>query len=122
MQTPQAGGRGPLTAEERRQAHRQQLVTRAIIYRDDRKAGPVRVSVTDVSLKGVGFESAAPIDVNVRCRLHIEAGPAQITWRLRIVRCGKLENGRYHIGGQFLSSELSPDADGSSDDWRAFFQ
>ena len=107
---------------ERRVAHRQSFVTKAVLYRDDAKAAPLKVTLRDVSLKGVGLEAGEPVDLNIRCRLHIEAGPARITWRLRIVRCGKLGNGRYDVGGQFLSCELSPEADGSSDDVRAFFE
>ncbi|HSZ57637.1 MAG TPA: PilZ domain-containing protein [Tepidisphaeraceae bacterium] len=107
---------------ERRIAHRQSFVTRAVLYRDDAKAAPLKVTLRDVSLKGVGLEAAVPVDLNTRCRLHIEAGPARLTWRLRVVRCGKMGNGRYYVGGQFLSCELSPEADTSSDDVRAFFQ
>jgi hypothetical protein len=93
-----------------------------VLYQDDGRAAPLKVTLRDVSLKGVGLEAAEPVDLNTRCRLHIEAGPARITWRLRIVRCGKLGNGRYDVGGQFLGNELSPDSDASSDDVRAFFQ
>jgi hypothetical protein len=121
MQT-QRGGEQSNLAEDRRRAHRQQLITRAILYRDDNKASPARVTIRDVSLKGVGFDSPVPIEHNVRCRLHIEAGPARITWRLRVVCCGKMDKAGYHVGGQFLTSELSPEADANSDDLRAFFQ
>jgi hypothetical protein len=115
-------GNPELATRERRLAHRQPFVTRAVLYRDDAKAAPMRVTLRDVSISGVGFESSTPVDLNTRCRLHIEAGPARLTWRLRVVRCGKMGNGRYYVGGQFLSCELSPEADASSDDVRAFFQ
>jgi hypothetical protein len=116
------GGRSDAATQDRRVAHRSRLITRAMLYRDDAKSAPVRVGVKDVSLQGVGLESQTPVDLGVRCRLNIEAGPARITWRLRIVRCDKLDHGGYDIGGQFLTSELSPEADASSDDARSFFQ
>jgi hypothetical protein len=119
---PAAAARPEPAVSNRRVAHRSPLITRALLYRDDSRSAPVRVNVKDVSLKGVGMESQTPVDLGVRCRLNIEAGPARIAWRLRIVRCDKLGNGGYDVGGQFLTSELSPEADASSDDARSFFQ
>lgn len=91
---------------ERRRAPRQTFITKGMIYREDRQSGPQRIILKNLSLLGVGFECAAPIEPGTRCRIRIEAGPTQINWRLQIVCCGKIEGGNFRLGGQFVPAEL----------------
>lgn len=92
--------------DERRRSSRQTLVCKGLLYRDNRAAGPQRINLKDVSLLGVGFESARPVEPGTRCRVHIELGPTRIDWRLRVVCCGKIADDLYRLGCEFIPVEL----------------
>ena len=100
---------------ERRAAHRQAVLLSGMLYRDNGMAGPQRVKVKNASLLGVGFESAKQVEPGTRCRLLVEAGPARLEWRLRVVCCGKIDGGGYYVGGQFLTNELDPSGPAEND-------
>jgi hypothetical protein len=95
-----------VASAERRRTPRQKFVTKAMLYRENRTAAPQRIMMRDVSLMGVGFESPEPVEAGTRCRILIEAGPARINWRIRIVCCGKVDGGDYLVGCQFIPAEL----------------
>ena len=97
--------------QDRRKSYRQSLVVKGMLYRDDNAASPQRVGLRNVSMSGVGFESATLIEKGTRCRLVIELGPAKINWRVKIVCCGKMGEDRYILGGQFVTNELNPECD-----------
>lgn len=59
----------------------------------------------DVSGEGVGFESDEAVEPGTTCRISIQSGPMQITWRVRVVFCGKVQGGDYCLGGQFLAAD-----------------
>ena len=60
-------------------------------------------------MSGVAFESQMPIDKGTRCKLVIELGPARLTWRVKVVCCGKVGDGGYYVvGGEFVTNELEP--------------
>ena len=91
---------------ERRRAPRQTFITKGLLYREDRQAAPQRIMLKNLSVLGVGFEAAMPIEPGTRCRIRIEAGPTQINWRMQVVCCGKIDGGAYRIGGEFVRAEL----------------
>ena len=100
---------GSLSAiHERRRSYRQTLVVKGMLYRDDNAAAPQRVRLRNVSMGGVGFESAVPVEKGKYCRLVIELGPARLNWRVKVVCCGKLGESGYVLGGQFVTNELDP--------------
>ena len=105
---------------EHRRGYRQALTIKGMLYLDSNAAGPQRVRLKNVSVGGVGFESQYPIGLGARCRLIIEMGPARLNWRVRIVCCGKMGEGGYYLGGQFVTNELersgSADLDSSVSD------
>ena len=96
----------PAGAPERRRAARQAFVTKGMLYREDRSAGPQRITLTDVSALGVGLDAATPVEPGSRCRILIEAGPTRIWWRMRVVCCGKIAEHLYRVGGEFVPVEL----------------
>jgi hypothetical protein len=57
---------------------------------------------------GLAFESQTAMEKGTRCRLIIELGPARLNWRVKVVCCGKLGDGGYHLGAQFVTNELEP--------------
>jgi len=91
---------------ERRRAHRQMLVIKGMLYRNNNAASPQRVRLRNVSMTGVAFESQVPIETGTRCKLLIEMGPARLNWRVKVVCCGKMGDGGYYVGGQFVTNEL----------------
>jgi hypothetical protein len=91
---------------EKRRSSRQTFMCKGLLYRDNRAAGPQRVNLKDVSMLGVGFESARPVEPGTRCRLQIELGPTKISWRIRVVCCGKIEDDLYRLGCEFIPAEL----------------
>lgn len=95
-----------LTSDTRRRAYRQPLLCNGMLYRDNRSAGPQRITVKDCSMLGVGFETGAPVEPGTRCRLNIELGPTRIVWRVRVVCCGKIDDTLYRIGCDFIPQEL----------------
>lgn len=94
------------TNDNRRRAYRQPLLCNAMLYRDNRLAGPQRITMKDCSMLGVGFETAAPVEPGTRCRITLELGPTRIVWRVRAVCCGKIDDTLYRIGCDFLPKEL----------------
>jgi hypothetical protein len=102
-------------SENRRRAYRQTFVCKGMLYRDNRAAGPQRVTLQDVSLLGVGFEATAPVETGTRCRVQIELGPTKIVWRLRVVCCGKVDDTLYRIGCDFVPAELDLYTDQGTD-------
>lgn len=96
-----AGGKGV----ERRRARRQPLITQALLYRDSPETAPQRVMLKDVSLLGMGFESAAPIEPGTRCRLCVEAGPMQMSVTVRVVCCQRMPGDAYRLGGEIIFNE-----------------
>jgi hypothetical protein len=99
----------------RRRAFRQTFVCKGMLYRDNRAAGPQRVTLQDVSLMGVGFDSTSPVETGTRCRMQIELGPTKILWRLRVVCCGKVDDNLYRIGCDFVPAELDRHRHGTVD-------
>jgi hypothetical protein len=93
-------------SDNRRRAYRQALVCKGMLYRDNRSAGPQRITLQDASMLGVGFDSAAPVEPGTRCRVQLELGPTRISWRLRVVCCGKIDDNLYRIGCDFVPTEL----------------
>ena len=91
---------------EKRRSSRQTFICKGLLYRDNRAAGPQRVNMKDVSMLGVGFESARPVEPGTRCRLQIELGPTRVSWRIRVVCCGKVDEDLYRIGCEFIPAEL----------------
>ena len=97
---------GTSRPQDRRRAARQKFVTKALLYRDKRSGPPQRITLKDVSMMGVGFETHAAVEAGTRCRIRIEAGPNVISWRVRVVCCGKIDAELYHVGAQFVTAEL----------------
>lgn len=93
--------------ENRRRTSRQQFVTKAMLYRDNRAAGPQRMLIKDVSMLGFGGETAAPVEPGTRCMIVIEAGPNRLRWRAKVVCCGKIDSDLYRIGCEFVPAERS---------------
>lgn len=92
--------------DDRRRAFRQPLVCKGMLYRLDRSAGPQRITLKDVSMLGVGFDAASSIEPGTRCRVQIELGPTRISWRLRVVCCGRIDDNLYRVGCDFVPAEL----------------
>ena len=65
---------------------------------------------------GVGFESEAPVEPGTRCRVQLEIGPTRISWRLRVVCCGKIDDNLYRIGCDFVPTELDRSSESESPD------
>lgn len=94
------------TSDNRRRAYRQPLLCNAMLYRDNRLAGPQRITMKDCSMLGAGFETATAIEPGTRCRVTMELGPTRIVWRLRVVCCGKIDDTLYRVGCDFVPKEL----------------
>lgn len=90
---------------ERRRAFRQSLTCKGLLYRDDGRAAPQRITMADVSMLGAGFDSDHPVETGTRCRVQLELGPTRISWRLRVRFCGKVAEGPYRIGCEFIPVE-----------------
>ena len=97
---------GTSRPQDRRRAARQKFVTKALLYRDNRSKSPQRITLKDVSMMGAGFETHAPVEPGTRCRIRIEAGPNIISWRVRVVCCGKIDADLFHVGTQFVTADL----------------
>jgi len=95
---------------ERRRAARQALVTKGMVYSDQMGSGPRRVVIRDISLLGVGFESAEAVEAGQRVRVRVEAGPMQLACRVRVSSCRAVDEQTYAVGAEFVHNEL--DADG----------
>jgi hypothetical protein len=93
-------------ASNRRRTARCTFITKAMLYRDDRAAGPKRVTIKNVSLIGMGFESSQPVEPGTRCHLRFEAGPTRISWKIQVICCGRIEDNLFHLGAQFITSDL----------------
>lgn len=103
---------GSEAGSDRRRTPRQKFVTKALLYRDDRSAAPQRVTLRDISMKGIGFDSARPVEPGSRCRIKVEAGPVNTTLKVRVVCCGRIDDDHYRLGGQFIVNEIeAPETD-----------
>lgn len=96
---------GTATAAERRRSPRHKLVSAGTLYREGPTSLPQSVTVKDVSDEGLGFESPQAVEPGTACRIQIQSGPMQITWRVRVVFCGKVQGGDYCLGGQFVPAD-----------------
>lgn len=105
MDNPQATPSGAATAADRRRSPRHKLVSVGTLYREGRTALPQSVTLKDVSDTGLGFESPEAVEPGTSCRIQIQSGPMQITWRVRVVFCGKVDGGEYCLGGQFVAAD-----------------
>ena len=102
MSEPSAGQAGA----ERRRAARQSLVTKAMVYSDQLGSGPRRVVIRDISLLGVGFDSAEAVEAGERVRVRVEAGPMQLACRVRVSSCRAVDAQTYAVGAEFVQDEL----------------
>ena len=105
MDSSNPASRGQSPANDRRRSSRHTLVTAGVLYREGPTSLPQSVMLKDVSGEGVGFESAEAVEPGTTCRISIQSGPMQITWRVRVVFCGKVQGGDYCLGGQFLAAD-----------------
>jgi len=76
-----------------------------MLYRDNRAAGPQRVTIKDLSMLGIGFETDSPVETGTRCRIVIDSGPTRIQWRFKVVCCGRIDSDLYRVGCEFLPAE-----------------
>jgi hypothetical protein len=92
-------------AKERRRAVRQVLVTKALVTREREGGPPKRAMLADISLLGIGFDIDEAIEIGARCRVRVEAGPMQLSAKVRVVNCRKHGEG-YRIGCEFVLNEV----------------
>ena len=93
---------------ERRTSGRHKLITVGWFFPDSGE-GPFKVTLRDISLHGVGFESEAAVEPGALGRLRIDAGAMQVSWRLTVVFCGKIQDGDYRVGGALLPVDAGTD-------------
>lgn len=91
---------------ERRKAKRDPMSAGALVKLDAFHGPPTRVAVTDISVAGVRFRSAQPMDAGDKAQIRLEVGPLRWTTRLRIVHCESDPDGLNTIGCAFLRTEL----------------
>ena len=115
MDSTQPTPSGAATAADRRRSPRHKLVTTGTLYREGRTSLPQSVTMKDVSDEGLGFESPQAVEPGTSCRIQIQSGPMQITWRVRVVFCGKVQGGDYCLGGQFVPADTDESGDQSLD-------
>lgn len=63
---------------------------------------PMQILVTDVSLHGCDFRSAASPRDGAFYRIDVAVGPLSMTSRLRVIRIEMRNDGTYEVGGEFI--------------------
>ena len=99
----ESGGAG---GHDRRRCGRQTFITKGLLIRDDRAAGPQRVIIQDISPLGIGFDSPIALERGTRCRIRIEAGPVQFALRIHVTGCRRAEADVYRVGADFVKNEI----------------
>ena len=59
------------------------------------------VAVDNLSLHGVGFCAAEPVEVGSTHWMLITRGPMRLSTRIRIQSCRQRDDGRHDVGGEF---------------------
>ena len=93
---------------ERRKVRRDTMAAQALIRMDGVHGPPIKIALMDISIAGVRFRSAQPIDVGEKGQIRLEVGPLRWTTRLQIVHCQRDGRGlsASTIGCAFLRTEL----------------
>ena len=99
------GVKAGASGKDRRRAARQTLVVKALVTRDREGGPPLRATLADISLLGIAFDLPERLETGSRCRIRVEAGPMQLSARIRITSCRQHENG-WRSGAEFVRNEI----------------
>lgn len=99
-----AGEKAGATADERRRSPREPYTATAWLSAEagNSKSHQQRVSVFDLSLHGVGFRSARPMERDSVRWMVMGAGSLQVSSRLRVVASRPGVDGGYDVGAEFF--------------------
>jgi ribosomal protein L3 len=92
------------TADRRRSARQERVVPAWLSERAGGagKSGQQQVTVTNLSLHGVGFRSEKKIELGGAHWIVIATDTLHLSTRLRVVSCRERENNVFDIGGEFF--------------------
>jgi PilZ domain len=103
-QTQETSAQTPATTDRRRSARQERMVPAWLSERagGTGKSAQQQVTVTNLSLHGVGFRSDKKIEPGGAHWIVIATDTLHLSTRLRVVSCRQREDTLFDIGGEFF--------------------